>query len=286
MGSGRGGRSRLRQRIAAGAPGSGLGARCGRRRRSPSGGGSRAVKMATPGMGWQQPQHSYGGGSAPGAGKLGSGSAQAGLSAEHSADLHFKMSKKIAQLTKVREARRVLRRLGCLPPPLCFLSLPALMRAAMGLERGRLSGLMANPGGLRPGVYPGGRAWSALGPWEHPPAAAGRSAPWSRGESSGSRGLDRSRARNCRSTGLLRGVRIPPGTARYPGVRERIPDCWAGTGYLFCGNCSLSSSAVISPSPSLFKWRHSSDACLPFSEVRLSKVFGNSLNALDGEGEV
>ncbi|XP_053795556.1 protein FAM184A isoform X2 [Vidua macroura] len=57
--------------------------------------------MATPGMGWQQPQHSYGGGSAPGAGKLGSGSAQAGLSAEHSADLHFKMSKKIAQLTKV-----------------------------------------------------------------------------------------------------------------------------------------------------------------------------------------
>ncbi|CAN8204245.1 unnamed protein product [Coccothraustes coccothraustes] len=56
--------------------------------------------MATPGMGWQQPQHSYGG-SAPGAGKLGSGSAQAGLGAEHSADLHFKMSKKIAQLTKV-----------------------------------------------------------------------------------------------------------------------------------------------------------------------------------------
>ncbi|XP_042651937.1 protein FAM184A isoform X6 [Tyto alba] len=61
--------------------------------------------MATPGMGWQQPQHSYGGGggggSAPGAGKLGSGSAQPGLSAEHSPDLHFKMSKKIAQLTKV-----------------------------------------------------------------------------------------------------------------------------------------------------------------------------------------
>ncbi|XP_063007151.1 protein FAM184A isoform X5 [Melospiza melodia melodia] len=57
--------------------------------------------MATPGMGWQQPQHSYGGGSAPGAGKLGSGSAQAGLGAEQSADLHFKMSKKIAQLTKV-----------------------------------------------------------------------------------------------------------------------------------------------------------------------------------------
>ncbi|KAM9382119.1 protein FAM184A isoform 1-T1 [Phaethornis superciliosus] len=57
--------------------------------------------MATPGMGWQQPQHSYSGGSAPGAGKLGSGSAQAVLGAEHSPDLHFKMSKKIAQLTKV-----------------------------------------------------------------------------------------------------------------------------------------------------------------------------------------
>ncbi|KAM6279444.1 protein FAM184A isoform 3-T3 [Porphyrio hochstetteri] len=57
--------------------------------------------MATPGMGWQQPQHSYGGGSAPGAGKLVSGSAQSGLGVEHSPDLHFKMSKKIAQLTKV-----------------------------------------------------------------------------------------------------------------------------------------------------------------------------------------
>ncbi|XP_065537060.1 protein FAM184A [Lathamus discolor] len=57
--------------------------------------------MATPGMGWQQPQHGYGGGSAPGAGKLGSGSAAPGPGAEHSPDLHFKMSKKIAQLTKV-----------------------------------------------------------------------------------------------------------------------------------------------------------------------------------------
>ncbi|XP_014821926.1 PREDICTED: protein FAM184A isoform X6 [Calidris pugnax] len=52
-------------------------------------------------MGWQQPQHGYGGGSAPGAGKLGSGSTQGGLGGEHSPDLHFKMSKKIAQLTKV-----------------------------------------------------------------------------------------------------------------------------------------------------------------------------------------
>ncbi|XP_057279586.1 protein FAM184A [Pezoporus wallicus] len=57
--------------------------------------------MATPGMGWQQPQHGYSGGSAPGAGKLGSGSAQPSPGAEHSPDLHFKMSKKIAQLTKV-----------------------------------------------------------------------------------------------------------------------------------------------------------------------------------------
>ncbi|XP_071405073.1 protein FAM184A isoform X2 [Pithys albifrons albifrons] len=57
--------------------------------------------MATPGMGWQQPQHGYGGGSASGAGKLSSGSAHATLGAEHNPDLHFKMSKKIAQLTKV-----------------------------------------------------------------------------------------------------------------------------------------------------------------------------------------
>lgn len=67
------------------------------RRRGP------AVKMATPGMSWQQ-QHGYGGGSAPGAGKFSSGSAPSGLGAEHSPDLHFKMSKKIAQLTKVRES--------------------------------------------------------------------------------------------------------------------------------------------------------------------------------------
>ncbi|XP_009679965.2 protein FAM184A isoform X5 [Struthio camelus] len=60
--------------------------------------------MATPGMSWQQQQQqqSYGGSSsAPGAGKFASASAQAGLGAEHSPDLHFKMSKKIAQLTKV-----------------------------------------------------------------------------------------------------------------------------------------------------------------------------------------
>lgn len=73
--------------------------------------------MATPGMGWQQPQHGYGGGSAPGAGKLGSGSPQPGLGAEHSPDLHFKMSKKIAQLTKVRE-RPPRRAAGGAPGPL------------------------------------------------------------------------------------------------------------------------------------------------------------------------
>ncbi|XP_066850475.1 protein FAM184A isoform X9 [Anser cygnoides] len=54
--------------------------------------------MATPGMSWQQ-QHGYGGGSAPAAaGKFGAGP---GPGAEHSPELHFKMSKKIAQLTKV-----------------------------------------------------------------------------------------------------------------------------------------------------------------------------------------
>uniref|UniRef100_A0A8C3BHW1 Family with sequence similarity 184 member A n=1 Tax=Cairina moschata TaxID=8855 RepID=A0A8C3BHW1_CAIMO len=57
--------------------------------------------MATPGMSWQQ-QHGYGGGSAPAAagGKFSAGPAP-GAGAEHSPELHFKMSKKIAQLTKV-----------------------------------------------------------------------------------------------------------------------------------------------------------------------------------------
>lgn len=162
------------------------------------------MKMATPGMGWQQPQHSYGGGSAPGAGKLGSGSAQAGLGAEQSADLHFKMSKKIAQLTKVREAHRLLRRLGCLPPPLCLLSLLALLRAVMGLERGRLSGLMANPGGMRPALYPGGRAWSALGARSipRPPRAGARRGPAGRAPAvRGPRGWRGAAHGSCRSTG-------------------------------------------------------------------------------------
>lgn len=123
--------------------------------------------MATPGMGWQQPQHSYGGGSAPGAGKLGSGSAAPGPGAEHSPDLHFKMSKKIAQLTKVRgsvlpagrrEARRVLCRLLLLPLSLCFHSLLPIAWAEMWLKSGWRSGGMVNPGGLRPGLYPEGRA--------------------------------------------------------------------------------------------------------------------------------
>lgn len=53
--------------------------------------------MATPGMSWQQ--HHYGGSAAkfvP--------SQQAGHSLDYSPDLHLKMSKKIAQLTKVRGA--------------------------------------------------------------------------------------------------------------------------------------------------------------------------------------
>ncbi|XP_074846767.1 protein FAM184A isoform X2 [Carettochelys insculpta] len=62
--------------------------------------------MATPGMSWQQ--HYYGGGSgsgsgssSSGAGKFAASGAHAGLSMEYSQDLHLKMSKKIAQLTKV-----------------------------------------------------------------------------------------------------------------------------------------------------------------------------------------
>lgn len=136
--------------------------------------------MATPGMGWQQPQHGYGGGSATGAGKLGSGSAQAGLGAEHSPDLHFKMSKKIAQLTKVRER-----------PPLPFLSssrfiygfFPSLLSIAsaeMWLRGGCVSGLVLNPRGRRPGSFPEGRAWSG-----RRPRGPERGVPGSRGESPG-----------------------------------------------------------------------------------------------------
>ncbi|CAM4535527.1 protein FAM184A isoform X2 [Caretta caretta] len=59
--------------------------------------------MATPGMSWQQ--HYYGGGGGGGssasAGKFVASSSQPGLSVEYSQDLHLKMSKKIAQLTKV-----------------------------------------------------------------------------------------------------------------------------------------------------------------------------------------
>ncbi|XP_039386942.1 protein FAM184A isoform X1 [Mauremys reevesii] len=59
--------------------------------------------MATPGMNWQQQQHYYGGGggSSASAGKFAASSPQPGLSVEYSQDLHLKMSKKIAQLTKV-----------------------------------------------------------------------------------------------------------------------------------------------------------------------------------------
>ncbi|XP_063299543.1 protein FAM184A isoform X3 [Pelobates fuscus] len=61
--------------------------------------------MAT-GMSWQQQQHYYGGGASAGAAKFvpsspGVMAHQAGLSMEYTAELHLKMSKKIAQLTKV-----------------------------------------------------------------------------------------------------------------------------------------------------------------------------------------
>lgn len=62
--------------------------------------------MATPGMSWQQ--HYYGG-PAAGAAKFAPSPAaaqQAGHSMDYSQDLHLKMSKKIAQLTKVRARRR------------------------------------------------------------------------------------------------------------------------------------------------------------------------------------
>lgn len=150
--------------------------------------------MATPGMGWQQPQHSYGGGgSAPGAGKLGSGSAQAGLGAEHSPDLHFKMSKKIAQLTKVRErppGRAAGGAQGPLPPSVSSsVFCPAIASAEVRLKRGWLSGSLLNPAGRRPGLYPEGRARSGrLAPGAASvPGSPERAVPGSCGESSGVR---------------------------------------------------------------------------------------------------
>lgn len=231
----------------------------------------RAVKMATPGMGWQQPQHSYGGGSAPGAGKVGSGSAQAGLGAEHSPDLHFKMSKKIAQLTKVRQPPRVFSSSALFP----FAPCPHAGSDAPG--EGRTVGAGGQCGWDAAGFVARRPGWSAPGRREHGPVAAGGSGR------SGGPGAAHGR---CRSAGPAGAVRTPPGTARYPAVRERIPRCGAGAGYLFRGNCGFSSSAVVCHSASLFKWRNSSDACLPFAEVLLFKASGNSLNALDGEGEV
>ncbi|KAM4693996.1 protein FAM184A [Discoglossus pictus] len=61
--------------------------------------------MAT-GMSWQQQQHYYGGGASPGTAKFvpsspGVMAHQASMSMEYTAELHLKMSKKIAQLTKV-----------------------------------------------------------------------------------------------------------------------------------------------------------------------------------------
>ena len=65
--------------------------------------------MATPGMSWQQ--HHYGGSAAGTAKFVPSPAAaqQAGHSMDYSQDLHLKMSKKIAQLTKVRAGVRAAR---------------------------------------------------------------------------------------------------------------------------------------------------------------------------------
>lgn len=66
----------------------------------------RIVKMAT-GAGWQQYYSPAAGNPSSGAGKYNSGSSstmsyQSGITMEYTQDLHLKMSKKIAQLTKVR----------------------------------------------------------------------------------------------------------------------------------------------------------------------------------------
>lgn len=68
------------------------------------------MKMAT-GMSWHQQQHYYGGGASTSTAKFvpsspGVMAHQAGLSMEYTAELHLKMSKKIAQLTKVRSSCR------------------------------------------------------------------------------------------------------------------------------------------------------------------------------------
>lgn len=59
--------------------------------------------MATPGMSWQQ--HYYGSSAAKFAPSP-AAAQQAGHSMDYSQDLHLKMSKKIAQLTKVGARRR------------------------------------------------------------------------------------------------------------------------------------------------------------------------------------
>ncbi|TFJ95609.1 NADP-dependent aryl-alcohol dehydrogenase [Platysternon megacephalum] len=85
--------------------------------------------MATPGMNWQQ--HYYGGGgSSASAGKFAASSSQPGLSVEYSQDLHLKMSKKIAQLTKVS-----------VPPPSSPTVSCLLLRAALRVKEGGRSAL-------------------------------------------------------------------------------------------------------------------------------------------------
>lgn len=100
-------------------------------------------KMATPGMSWQQ--HYYGG-SAAGAAKFAPSPAaaqQAGHSLDYSQDLHLKMSKKIAQLTKVRARPRS----PCLRPPARLPgrepARPAPVRAEGGCSREATAGDLA-----------------------------------------------------------------------------------------------------------------------------------------------
>lgn len=68
--------------------------------------GSLLWKMATPGMSWQQ--HYYSSSSSTSTGKFNTSSSSSVMSShfgmEYNQDLHLKMSKKIAQLTKVRES--------------------------------------------------------------------------------------------------------------------------------------------------------------------------------------
>lgn len=74
----------------------------------------RIVKMAT-GAGWQQYYSPAAGNPSSGAGKYNSGSSST-ITMEYTQDLHLKMSKKIAQLTKVRIVTVIVRYSGIKGP--------------------------------------------------------------------------------------------------------------------------------------------------------------------------